>query len=184
MLFGLENELVLMALFAVVIFVFLFEEEIKALWRKKTITRYEEGDWRNSNAVFHYGGRGGKAYSNLRLSGAPFIEANGKATIPLEGLDNPLMNVNISEDDPDSNIRIKADPFGLKTRIYCNIDAANHPYEWDNILVDNYDRYVERAMADAEKRVRLNRLRNKELEDKEKGVEIVHLQQTRSGENF
>lgn len=168
MIFGVSEPVVIgLILFATVVIVY----AIPYLQKKKSFLDYNNFNYKNSNAFFHYAGTTGPGYDNIKLSAAPTVHNNGHATIPLEGLPNPLVDVILDESDPNCNVDIKrtADAiFGVRIDVLCNVDANSCKHDWNNVYVRNWGHYRSRFIEAAKNEVLRNGLQNKELLDEMK----------------
>jgi len=167
-IFGYSEPVVIgVLLFLVVVIVY----GLPYLQRKKNVLDYSNYDFKHSNAYFHFAGSSGPGYENVKLSADPITHNNGHATIPLETLPNPLVDVILDENDSDCNVVIKRTTdaiFGKRIDILCNVDANSCKHAWNNIYVQNWGHYRDKFMDAARNEVVRNSLHNKELLDEMK----------------
>jgi hypothetical protein len=172
-IFGI-NEPVLVAI--LVLFIVLIVYVMPIIIRKKSFTDYSNFEVKNSNAFWHFAGVTGPSYNNVKLGSAPTVHADGRATIPLENLPNPLVDVNMNPMDDDCNVKVKLSSdlfFGTRVDVLCNIDANGHKREWDNVFVDKWDRYISAFKDAAKRKVLQDSLESKELVEELKGVQVM-----------
>jgi hypothetical protein len=166
MIFGYSEPVVVaIILFAAVVIVY----ALPYMQKKKSLLDYSNYNVKDSNAYWHYAGTGpAPGYMNVKLAKNPITHNNGHATVHLEGLPNPLIDVVIDENDKNCNCVIKrtADAlFGIRIDILCNIDGNSCKHEWDNVYVQNWLQYRNKMMDAAKSEVLRSGLQSKELID-------------------
>jgi hypothetical protein len=167
--FGVSEPVVIgiLALIAIIIYV------ASMMFRRRLTTDYSNFDIRHSVAYFHFAGVVGPGYANLQLKEPPIIHGNGKATLHLETLPRAFNDVCIDKLSKECNYKIKdtaENLFGTRVDIYLNIDANGNKQQWDNVLVQNWDMYVDRFSKSAKSKVLMDRLLEKEFDDEIKAA--------------
>jgi hypothetical protein len=166
MIFGVSEPVIIAVVLLIVIIVLYVIPEIN---KRRNVLDYSNFRVKDSNAYWHYAGSGpAPSYMNLQIQKAPIVHNNGRATVYLEGLPNPLVDVVIDENNENCNCVIKrtADAlFGVRIDVLCNVDANSCKHSWDNVYVQNWDQYTKTFIDAAKQEVVRNTLDNKELLD-------------------
>ncbi len=172
MIFGLDGPVIVAIICGVLIILAYIIPKLKL---KHSIVNYDNYDINNSNAFWGYCGLGGPGYMGLKITAKPITHANGNSSVPLEGLPNPLPNVNTNLLDPNCNIMVKHNNdlfFGVRVEVLCNIDANGCVHPWDNVLAGHWDQYVASLAASTKRKAIEETLQNKEIIDEMKGAQI------------
>ena len=174
-IFGISEPILIALIVLAMIFILKVLPEIQ---KKKSLIDYNNFNVKESNAYWTYAGSGNApAYTNIGLDKAPVIHSNGRATVWLEGIPNPLQDVAINEFDEECDCVIKrtADAlFGVRVDVLCRIDANGCRHDWDNVWVQNWQSYRNRFMEAAKNEVASKGLKDRELLDELKGNVIVN----------
>jgi len=167
---GVSEPVIIAGIVALIVFML---KVLPTLRKKKSLIDYDNFNMKESNAFWTYAGTGpAPSYTGIQLDKSPVIHSNGRATVWLEGIPNPLQDVAINEMDKDCDVMIKrtADAlFGVRIDVLSRIDANGCRHEWDNVYVQNWQTYRDRFMDAAKHEIASKALGDKELLDELKG---------------
>lgn len=170
MINGMSTPVVVALILLVVVVLIYF---VPIVLRKKSLVNYSKFNWKECNSFFTYGGVGGIGFAGLKLSKEPVVHQGGKADIWLEGIENPLTNVNINRLDPECNYKTKDNAtsiFSDRVEVYLNVDANGETHPWDNMFVQDWSIYADNFKKNAKAKVLASDLEDKEMEDELKGI--------------
>ena len=139
---------------------------------KKNNLDYNNFNIKYSNAFFHYYGRGGNGFQNKKQSKALVDHGNYKATFFLEGIPNPITDVNINPDDPEKDYRILPTNdllAGTRVDILLRKDANGIRYDWANVAVEDMISYQNRLKEDVKSKIVSEKIEDRALEEIMKG---------------
>jgi hypothetical protein len=146
--------------------------------KKRSIVDYDNFDLKHGVAFWSFAGNGGPGYVGLQPIETK-THVNNRATVKLEGLPNSFTDVKINETDDDCDVMIKrtADAlFGTRIDVLCKIDANGCRQQWDNVYVQNWQRYRDMFKESAKSELIQEGLVNREIVDEIKGYKKENIE--------